>query len=111
MVNDWRVLPALVLFLTLALSTRHTTLYWHNNLTFWTYAVTTAPEKIRPITNLAAQLILEGRLDEAKIALNRTLELAARPSTPQWARDEAEYITYINSATVDRIIARNRTHP
>ncbi len=107
MVNDWRTVPAIALFFTLALSTRASILHWHDNLTLWTYTVSTSPLKLRPVTNLAAQLILAGRIPEAQVMLDRARTLMARPGVPQWEHDEADFITYINSATVERIIKQN----
>jgi tetratricopeptide (TPR) repeat protein len=80
--GQWRVLPlvALALIPLLSLETMSQMVWWQNNKTLFTRALSVTPENPKALVCLAAAYMAEQRYDHAAPLMQRALELAPQDS-------------------------------
>lgn len=73
---------------------------WSSDLALWTQAASVSPSAPRPLVNLAAQHIVAGRWDEARVWVNRA-ERAIRDDRRRHERDVVRRILDDQHAWID----------
>lgn len=79
-----------VVGMALASATQTYAQVWVSDPTLWAYAVTKAPEKPRVLNNHAVMLVAQGRLEEARVWLERAHAAGHAAHLPAWDHVEGE---------------------